>query len=70
VSGYGLDNQAMAVRSPAEAKDFPSRPCVQTGSGDHSASCPTGTGGLSRGLKRGRGVTDHSPEPSAEVENE
>jgi hypothetical protein len=40
VSGYGLDDQAIGVRSPAEAKDFSSNLCVQTGSGAH----PVGTG--------------------------
>jgi hypothetical protein len=57
VSGYGLDDRAIEVRSPAEAKDFFSRLCVQTGSGAHPASCTMGTGVLSPGVKRGRGVT-------------
>jgi hypothetical protein len=48
VSGYGLDDRAIEVRSPAEAKDFASRVCVQTGSV---------AGVLSPGLKRGRAVT-------------
>jgi hypothetical protein len=38
VSGYGLDDRAIEVRSPAEAKDFSSILCVRTGSGAHSAS--------------------------------
>jgi hypothetical protein len=38
-------------------KDFSSSLCVQTGSGAHPASCTMGTGVLSPGLKRGRGVT-------------
>jgi hypothetical protein len=46
VSGYVLDVRAIEVRSPAE-----------TGSGAHPASCRIGTGVLSPGLKRGRGVT-------------
>jgi hypothetical protein len=33
VSGYGLDDGAIEVRSLAEAKDFFSSLCVQTGSG-------------------------------------
>jgi hypothetical protein len=45
VSGYGLDDQAIEVRSPAEARDFSSDLCVQTGSGAHSTSCTMGTGG-------------------------
>jgi hypothetical protein len=57
VSGYGLDDRAIEVRSPAGAKDFSSSPCVQTGSGAHPASCTMGTGASSPGLKRGRGVT-------------
>jgi hypothetical protein len=57
VSGYGLDDQAIGVRSPAGAKDFSSSLCVQTGSGAHPASCPMGTGGTFPGAKRGLGVT-------------
>jgi hypothetical protein len=50
VSDYGLDNRAIGVRAPVEAKDFSSSLFVQTGSGAHSASCPMGTGGsFSRG---------------------
>jgi hypothetical protein len=45
VSGYRLDDRAIEVRSPAEAKDFSSSLCVQTGSGAHQASCTMGTGG-------------------------
>jgi hypothetical protein len=42
---YGLDDRAIGVRSPAEAKDFSFGLFVQTGSGAHPASCPMGTGG-------------------------
>jgi hypothetical protein len=56
-SGYGLDDRAIGVRSPAGAEDFSSSLCVQTGSGAHPASCPMGTGVLSPEVKRGRGVT-------------
>jgi hypothetical protein len=45
VSGYGLDDRAIVVRSPAEAKDFSSILCAQTGSGAHPVSCTVGTGG-------------------------
>jgi hypothetical protein len=45
VSDYRLDDRAIGVRSPAEAKDFSSNLCVQTGSGAHPASCTMGTGG-------------------------
>jgi hypothetical protein len=71
VSGYGLDNRANEVRSPAGAKDFSCSLCVQTGSGAHPASCPMGTGGPFPGAKARPGRdADHSPLSSAEVENE
>jgi hypothetical protein len=44
-SVYELDNRAIEVRSPAEAEDFSSSLCVQTGSEAHPASYPMGTGG-------------------------
>jgi hypothetical protein len=71
VSGYGLDDRTIEVRSPAGAKDFSSILCVQTGSGAHPASYTMGTGGPFPGGKArpGRGA-DHSPPSSAEVENE
>jgi hypothetical protein len=71
VSGYGLDDRAIEVQSPAGTRDFSSSLCVQTGSEAHPASCPTGTGGPFPGAKArpGRDV-DHSPTSSAEVENE
>jgi hypothetical protein len=71
VSGYGLDDRAMEVRSPAEAKDFSSSLCVQTGSGTHPASCTMGTGGPHPGAKARPGRdASHSPLSSAEVVNE
>jgi hypothetical protein len=71
VSGYGLDDRAIEVRSQAGTKDFSSSLCVQTGSGAHPASCTMGTGGPFPGGKAlpGRDA-DHSPPSSAEVENE
>jgi hypothetical protein len=57
VSGYGLDNRAIGVRSPAEAKDFSSSLCVQTGSEAHPASCTMGTGGPFPGPKARLGAT-------------
>jgi hypothetical protein len=57
VSGYGLDDRAIGVRSPAEAKDFSFNLCVRTGSGAHPAFYPMGTAGPFPGVKRGRGVT-------------
>jgi hypothetical protein len=71
VSGYGLDDRAIEVRSPAEAKDFFSNLFVQTGSGIHPASCTVGTGGPFPGAKTRPGRdADHSPPSSAEVQNE
>jgi hypothetical protein len=62
VSGYGLDDRAIEVRSPAEAKDFSSNLCVQTCSGAHPASCTIGTGGPFPGGKvRPGSDADHSP---------
>jgi hypothetical protein len=71
VSGYGLDDWAIEVRSPAGAKDFSSSLCVQTSSGIHPASCTMGTGGPFPGGKGRPGRdADHSSPSSAEVENE
>jgi hypothetical protein len=71
VSDYGLDDRATGVRSPAGAKDFSSNFCVQTGSGDHPASCTMGTEGPFPGGKARRGRdANHSPPSSAEVKNE
>jgi hypothetical protein len=71
VSGYGLDNRAIGVRSSAGAKDFSSILCVQTGSEAHPASCPMGTGGPFAGVKTRPGRDpDHSPPSIAEVVNE
>jgi hypothetical protein len=61
VSDYGLDWE-IEVRSPAEAKDFPSNLCVQTGSGAHPACCTMGTGGPFLGSNaRPERDADHSP---------
>jgi hypothetical protein len=67
VSDYGLDDRAIEVRSPTEAEDFSSSPCVQTSSGAHPASYPMGPfpGGKAR---PGRDA-DHSP-PLADVKYE
>jgi hypothetical protein len=70
VSDYRLDDRAKNVRSPAEAKDFSSILCVQTGSGAHPASCTVGTGGPFPGGKAWPGRdADHSSPSSAEVLN-
>jgi len=71
VSGYGLDDRAIKVRSLAEAKGFSSSLCVQTDSGAHPASCTVGTGGPFSGAKaRPERDADHSPPSSVEVQNE
>jgi hypothetical protein len=71
VPGYGLGEREIEVRSPAEAKDFSSILCVQTGSGAHPASCTVGTGGRFPGVKARPGCdADHSPPSSAETESE
>jgi hypothetical protein len=71
LSGYGLDDREIEVRSPAGAKDFPFILCVQTGSGAHQVSCTMGTGGPFPGAKGRPGRdADHSPPSSAEVQNE
>jgi hypothetical protein len=44
ISVYRLDDRAIEVRSPAEARDFSSNLCAQTVSGAHPASCAMGTG--------------------------
>jgi hypothetical protein len=71
VSDYGLEDRAIGVRFPAEAKDFSSSLCVQTGSGAHPASCTMGTRAPFPGGKARPGRdADHSPPSSAEVVNE
>jgi hypothetical protein len=71
VSDYGLDDQAIGVRSPTGEKDFSSNLCVQTGSGAHPDSCTMGTGGPFPGGKARSGSdADHSPPSSAEFYNE
>jgi hypothetical protein len=52
-----MDERAIDVRFSAEAKDFSSSLCVQTGSAAHPDSCTVGTGGPFPGIKRGWGVT-------------
>jgi hypothetical protein len=71
VTDYGLDDRVIEVRSPTEAEDFSSSPCVKTGSGAHPASYPMGTGGSFPGGKARPGRdADHSPPSSAKVKNE
>jgi hypothetical protein len=71
MSSYGLDDRAIEFDPRQRQKDFSSSLCVQTGSGAHPASYPTGTGGPFPGgkVQPGRDA-DHSPPSSAEVLNE
>jgi hypothetical protein len=64
VSVYRLDDRVIDVRSPAEADDFSSSLCVQTGSGAHPATCTMGTGDPfpEAGARPGRDA-DYSPHP-------
>jgi hypothetical protein len=63
--------RAIEVRFPAQAKEFYSGLCVQTGSGAHPASCTMGTGCPFPGGKARPGRdADHSPLSIAEVVNE
>jgi hypothetical protein len=71
VSDYGLDDRAIGVRSPAEARDFPvtsvSRPVL----GPTQPPVQWVPGVLSPGVKARPGRdADHSPPSSAEVVNE
>jgi hypothetical protein len=71
VSGYGLGDRTIEVRSPAGEMDISSSLCVQTGSGAHPASCTMGTGGSFSGAEARPGRdADHSPPSSAEAVNE
>jgi hypothetical protein len=63
VSGYGMEDRAIGVRSPAEASDFIPELCVQTDSGANPTSCN------GHRARPGRDA-DHSPPASAKVENE
>jgi hypothetical protein len=70
VSGYGLDDRAIGVRSPARAKDFSSSPlCPPWGPPNllpnwYRGSFPGGK------IAAGGGDADHSPLSSAGVVNE
>jgi hypothetical protein len=71
VSGYGLDDRAIEVWSPAGAEDFSSNLCVQTGSGTTQPPVQWVPGVLSpRGKERLGRDADNSPPSSAEVINE
>jgi hypothetical protein len=71
VSGFGLNDRAIEVQSPTEAKDFSCSLCVQTGFGAHPTSCTMGTGGPLPGAKARPGrEADHSTPSSAEFVKE
>jgi hypothetical protein len=71
VSGHRLDDRVIEVQYPAEAKDFSSSLCVQTGFVALPSSCTMGTGSPFPGGKPQPGRdSDHSPPSSAEVLNE
>jgi hypothetical protein len=61
VSGYGLDDRAIVVRSLAREKDFSCSLCVRTFSGAHPASFRMGSGALSPGQSAAGREADHSP---------
>jgi hypothetical protein len=68
ISGYRLDDRAIEVRSPAEAKNFSSNLCLQDGSW---AFCTVGIGGPFPGTKARPGHdADHIPSSSSAVKNE
>jgi hypothetical protein len=56
VFGYGLDDRAIEVRFPAEAREFYSSLCIQTSSGAHPRPVEWVPGGPFPGVKLGRGV--------------
>jgi hypothetical protein len=65
-----MQKMAIEVRSPAEAKDFSSTLCVQTGSGAYPVSCKMGSGvHFPGGKARSGSDVDHSPPSSADVKN-
>jgi hypothetical protein len=71
VSAYWLDDRAIQIRSPVEAKYFSSNLSVQTGSGAHQASSSMGSGGPFPGEKaRPLSEADRSPPSLSEIINE
>jgi hypothetical protein len=73
VSGYGLDDWAIEVHFPAEAKRIlPLASVARPALGPTQPPVQWVLGVLSLGLKRGQGVTltTHPPPYSAKVENE
>jgi hypothetical protein len=71
VSDYGLDDRAIGVRSPAEAKDFSLTSVSRPALGPTQPPVQWVLGVLSQGVKaRPERDADHSHPSSAEVENE
>jgi hypothetical protein len=64
VSDYRLDDWAIGLRSPAEAKDFSCSLCVETSSEDHPASYPMGTRGP---FPVGKGRPGRDPDHSSHL---
>jgi hypothetical protein len=64
-----MDDRGSRVRLSAEAGNFSLHHRVQNGSGAHPASYAMGTGGSFPGVKRPGREANHSPPPSAEVNN-
>jgi hypothetical protein len=58
------------VRILAVERDFPLLPYIFSGCGAYPASCSTGTGVLSREVKRPGLEVDHPPPATAEIKNE
>jgi hypothetical protein len=65
VSGCGLGDRAIEVRSPLGAEVFFSSLCAQIGTGAHPASCPMGTEVPFQRVRRGWGVTLTTHPPSS-----
>jgi hypothetical protein len=65
VSGYGLDDRAIGVRSPARQRIFPVASVSRLALGPTQSPVQWVSGVLSPGHE-----ADHSPPSSAEVENE
>jgi hypothetical protein len=63
--------QCLTTDWTAGAEDFSSNLCVQTGCGDHPASCTVGTvGSFTGGKARPGRDADNSPSSSPEVKKE
>jgi hypothetical protein len=71
VSSRGLDDQLSSFDPWQRRKDFSFNLCFQTGCEAHPATCTVGTVGPFPGAKVRLGRDgDHSPQSTADVENE